>query len=468
MIRATTLKWSLAVLCGFAATSISSGQDNLPRKDDAKFRKLGELLQVRTIPPEEIPEAKKIFEGVAKYYAELVASPTVYRASLDPKFGPNAPRIPTLDHNRDTGAFYELDRYIPIPIPANASKINSDKLDYIREFGIAFDAALKPLIETNPERIVRINAARLYAEACICGATAFYPTAARLLNDPKTATEIKHYMLQAAGNLLAAYDAADYKSRRHSNEPKPVGDLVEAVSRCVTDFNALLPEVKPAQATPEQLAVVSFVRRQAVKALAQYRFVTAANSQRKPIYPAYALVQVCVSDPALVPAPSPAECAEAAIGICNMAPSLEGNPVKTYNAQGAAEAVAAAIRTWASPRTDPTDRSLAWRNYTNRINDALKGWRPIFDPLYDPLQPNNFNASDVPPSVNELINRVQALILAPIDKVDKDGKPDPSAQVQVEQLERYLEQLRDNPNRKPLLFSNIPETTIYVPGMGKK
>jgi hypothetical protein len=468
MIRATSLKWSLALLCGFAAAGSAGAQDNIPRKDDAKFRRVGELLQVRTIPPEEIPEAKAAFQGVAKYFAEIVSSSTIYRASLDPKFGPAAPRYPTLDHNRDTGVFFELDRYILIPVPANASKINADKLDYIREFGIAFDAALKPLIETNPERIVRINAMRLYAEACLCGATAFYPTVTKLLNDPKTPTEIKHYALQAAQHLLAAYDAADYKSRRHSNEPKPVGDLVEAVTACVTNFNALIPDVKPAEATADQLAVVSFVRRQAVRALAQYRFVIAANSQRKQLFPAYALVQVCVSDPALAPAPTPAECAEAAIGVCNMAPSMDNNPVKTYNSAGAAEAVAAAIRTWANPRTDPSDRSLAWRNYSTRIGDALKNWRPIFDPLFDPTQPNNFNASDVPPTVNELITRVQSLILAPIDKVTKDGNPDPSATVQVEQLERYLEQLRDNPNRKPLLFSNNPATVIYVPGLAKK
>ena len=110
-----------------------------------------------------------------------------------------------------------MQRFIVEPIPFNATRVTKDRGDYIRELGVAFDAVLKPVIDENPERIVRINAARMLAVACKSGATAHYPTVTAMLTNANTPTDVKHYVLVAAGNLLSAYDVYDYRSRRHSN-----------------------------------------------------------------------------------------------------------------------------------------------------------------------------------------------------------------------------------------------------------
>jgi len=429
--------WTLRILYGFALFSGTvTAQDTLPQRNREAVDEVNARLskEARGIPADELPKIKPLFLAFAKYYADVVANPMVYKAAIDPKSGPGAPRIPTIDRNNQTGILLELDR-IYILEPNLTTKVGNEKADYIRELGIAFDAVLKPIIETHAERIVRINAARILAEVCRSGATAHWPTVTALLTNDNTLTEVKYYALHAALNLLAAYDLNEYKTRKHSNGPKEVGALAQAITNCILNPNAILPAVKAAEATPDQLAVIGFIRRSAVRALAQLRFVTIPGPDGKQsLYPAYTLARVCVSDPVLVPEPSPAECAEAAIGLCNMAPSVDGNPVKGYNAATAVEAVAAGLKRFAGPRSDPTDRSLPWRQYSIRISEALKNWRPLFDPTFEPTQPNNFDASAIPPSVNDAIERIKTLILAPIEKVDFNNKPDPNARVDIPEM----------------------------------
>jgi hypothetical protein len=460
-IRAVRL---LCLIALFAGTV--KAQEPLPQKPSKVANEVEGLKDARGIPREELDRAKQLFATLAKYYADVLANPAVYRAPLDTKFGAPGPRVPTVDRNSQTGILLELDQFILKPQPL--SKVNNEKADYIRELGGAFDAALKPLIQPNQERIVQINAARVLAELCKSGATPHWPTVTALLNNANTPAEVKNYALHAAANLLAAYDMNDYRSRKHSNSAKEVVALVRAVTDCIVPpadgVSSFYPGLKMGEVTPDQVAVIQFVRRQAIRALAQVRFVTVLGPDEKPaIYPAYTLVRVCVSDPGLLIAPSPAECGEAIIGICNMADSNNGYPVKGYNRDGSVEAIVAGLITFSGPRSEPTDRSLPWRQFSIRMSEAMKNWRPLFDPTFEPTDPNRYDTAAVPASVNELIQRAQTMVLGPIDKVEFTGKAEFGARVDSEGLKQYLEQLRKRPNRNPLLFSSNPETVIYSP-----
>jgi hypothetical protein len=465
LVRSTTWAFRLFgvfVLC----TCIATAQEPLPQKPSKVFNDAEALKEARGIPADDLPRAKQLFAIIAKYYADVLANPAVYRAPLELKLGAGGPRVPTVDRNNQTGILLELDQFILKPAPG--SKINAEKADYIRELGVAFDAALKPLIENNQERIVRINAARVLADMCRSGATAYWPTVTGLLTSANIPPEVKYYALHAAANLLAAYDVSDYGSRKHSNGPKEVAALVQAITDCILPpedgVSIFYPGLKLADITIDQAYVIEFIRRQAVKALAQVRFVTLPGIDgKKRLYPAYTLARVCVADPVLVPPPSPAECGEAVIGMCNMAPSEKGNPVKGYNHDTAVEAIVAGLKTFASPRADPADRSLPWHQYSIRLTDALKNWRPLFDPIFDATQPTSFNPTEIPASVNDLIYRTQTMILIPIEKVDFTKQAEFGGKVDVEGLKLYLDQVRGNPKRKPLLFETNPDTVIYKP-----
>lgn len=460
------LTWTLLLYSGFALPTLATAQEQpLPTKSFAAFDAVSGFKEARGINPSQLKSAQATFATFAKYYADVVAHPAVHKAAQEPKVSTGGPKVPTIDWDNDTGILRDLDRFILEPVPG--SKINAERLDYIRELAVALDAALKPLVEgKNPEKIVRLNATRVLAVACKSGAQAHWPTVTGLLTNVNTPTEIKYYALQAAANLLAAYDVNEYAIRKHSNGPEEVGALVRAVQECVVNPNAImtgLPGGKVENATSEQLAVISFVRRQAIRTLGKVRFVALPGPDGKLLYPAHTLARVCLSDPALIPSPGPSDCAEAIIGLCNMAPTYMGKPIKNFNADAAIEAITAGLITFAKPRTNPADRSLPWRGYSARLAEALRNWRPLFDPLFNPLRPKVFNAADVPGKLDELIERAQTAIFTPIDKLGLDGKPDLTSPVEVQRMAEFLKQLRDNPKRNPLLFAGVPETTIAFP-----
>jgi hypothetical protein len=300
-----------------------------------------------------------------------------------------------------------------------------------------------------------------------------------MLKNENTRPEIKFYALQAAANLLAAYDPTDYQSRRHAIGSKPpraeadkeIGALVKAVEDCVLDPNKLLgdiPERNVEKADPDQIEVVRYLRRQAIRALAEVRFVTlpGPEGKEKPLYPAHTLARVCVSDPKIVPAPSPSECAEGVMGLCNMAPIWERAPVKNYNSDAAAEAVAAGLITFATPRAaNAADHTLPWVRTSIRMSDALKGWRPLYNFLYDPVKPTPSDGEGAPAVLTDLITRAQDSVLTPMSKTDP-AKPEVAPRVGLESLKTFLKARQDDPKRTGVLFSGVPETAL--PGAGKQ
>jgi hypothetical protein len=205
-----------------------------------------------------------------------------------------------------------------------------------------------------------------------------------------------------------------------------------------------------------------------VKALAQVRFVSITKPDGSTVYPAYTLARVCVSDPAAFPTlgllPGPAECAEAAIGLCNMAPVKDKLLIKEYNAAAAVEAVTAALVTFAGRRAETfDDRSLPWRGYGLRLSEAFTKWKPLWDAGFNPLKAGA-NLAPPPAVVNDLIQRAQVALLTPLDKVGSDGKPDIVAgRVDIEALKAFLKQLRESKTRDPHLFVGNKATALPIP-----
>jgi hypothetical protein len=440
----------------------------LPKTNYSALEVLSVARSQRGITKEELPKVKEACKAVAKYYADVIQHPAVWKASQDFKINAPGVQIPTIEG--PNGILHDLDRILLDPV-IGGTKVGADQADYIRELGLALDEALKPLIESHPERIVRINAARVLAHVARTGAPAHFTTLTNLIGNANTPTEVKYYLFNAAGAALAAGDPYDIKVRKHANDPKLIGALIKALDTCVTTPSQLLTGL-PAKAdeiTPDQLAVIGLVRRQAVRALANVKFASYPDSAGKMIYPAHTLVRVALSDPAFNPPPGPAEVAEAAIGICNMAPvaeQLKGGValVKGYNADVAVEAILTAMVNFAGPRAaNQYDRSLAWRSYATRLAEAMRNWRPLFDPDYEITQPNKFEPKLVPPSVEEMYKFVVPNILAKMDKVDNSGKPDIGATVNIQGLRERLDAMTKRPNRKTELFQGVPQTSIDFP-----
>lgn len=465
------IAWTLLLSLGFGLLQLTATAQDPPLPavnfDAAQAVRTYRDIESRGIPTAELPEARKNFMAFASYYGELIKHPLVYKHAQDPSIkDPKGRKIPPLDGV--DGIFTDLRLFILEPIPSNASRITKDRGDYIRELGSAFDTVLKPIINENPEPIIRINAMRMLATVCKTGATAFYPTVTDLLKSGNTPPSVKYYALVAAGNLLSAYDVYDYPSRRHSNgwknlQKKGEGDqelarLIVEIEKHVTDPAAIMnnvPNFKAAEAPPDQKDVIRFIRRQAIRALGEFRFVAIPSSDGKStLYPAYTLARVCISDPSLIVEPSPSECAEAAIGLCNMSRIRDGDIQKDYDPDAAVEAVITALVTFAERRTtDDKGKALDWRAYGLRLSEAFKTWPKLFDFGFNPLRPNNFNGV-IPPTVDNLVQRMQTSLLAPLEKGE--------GRVAIEDMRAFLKTQRARPNRKPLFTSN-PATSLDPP-----
>ncbi len=483
MTLARSTAWTLLVGAGFAlfAGSARAQPMALPTKDSAAVGKVVEYRDIPRggIPKEELKAAKENFAKFAKYYADVVAHPSVYKAPQEFKLPAPGTRVLSIDGPE--GILQDLDRFVWEP-GTGTRKVGPDQAVYARELGAALDATFKKLIETDPEPIVRVNAARVLAYICKGGSTAHYATLTELISNANTRTEVKYYLFHAAANLLAASDPNWLKTRNHpgqTDDPKMVGALVKAIDDCITNPALLvagLPDNKADNATLDQLAVIRLVRRQAIKALAQVRYVV-VTGPNGPLYPVYTLTRVALTrgslrdpdvvafgDPKMFPAPGPADAAEAVIGICNMAPAeAKGDRVVAvkYNADAAVEAVTFALVTFARPRAeDAFDRKLPWRSYSLRIAEAIRNWRPLFDPDFDITLPNKFAAALVPVPLEELFKEVIPKILAPMDKVDGLGKPDAASRVDIEWLETRLTGIRNNPKRSTTMFPGNAQTTI--------
>ncbi|HEY3787981.1 MAG TPA: hypothetical protein VGL71_03960 [Urbifossiella sp.] len=398
--------WSVLAIGGLALAFVSEEtQARQPAKDDLP-KSPPNILGFREAPP-DLKKAKDAFSAFAKYNAEYIANPRVY--STPQEFVPPRTGVPVQTVEQ---LISELNRHILVPLPD--SRINVDNADYIRELGLALDTELKAVIEQNPTPIVKMNAMRMLAAACRSGATAHYPTITEFIKNPNTSPEVKYYAFQAAGNLLAAYDLNDYGTRGHSNKPKEVSDLIAALQNAIVNPNAILPApADNAPRSPEQNDVLTFIRRQAVKALGEVRF--SEKVQNGPyLYPAFTLAQVATSDPAIVPPPTETEIAEAVIGICNMAPPAKPADKEPY-AYAMTEAVATGLVAFATRRAaSQQDKSLAWRSYGARLSDAMKGWRALFDPLFNPAKPAVYSPASVPKPVAELVPEADSRILVPM------------------------------------------------------
>src|SRR5438445_6958257 len=117
MTLARVTAWTLLVAGGFALYSpAANGQQPLPKKSAAATETVTTWRDtVRGgIPKEELKKVREQFKTFAKYYADVVAHPDVWKAATELKVaGPAAVPVPTLDGPE--GILRDIDRFLIEP-----------------------------------------------------------------------------------------------------------------------------------------------------------------------------------------------------------------------------------------------------------------------------------------------------------------------------------------------------------------
>src|SRR5262245_39474531 len=119
LARANT--WTFLLAAGFAllTQAAAQGQDPGPlptRYNPATASTITKYKEVIRggIPAGELKDAQEAFRSFAKYYADVIAHPAVWKAAVEPRA--DGARIPTIDHG-ENGILREMDRFLLEPVP---------------------------------------------------------------------------------------------------------------------------------------------------------------------------------------------------------------------------------------------------------------------------------------------------------------------------------------------------------------
>ena len=414
---------------------------------------------------------KELFKDAAQFYVYKITQDQYYTGGetgeLKPKTG---------DLNLDL-AFEDLERYVLVPDPTTRLEQVVDQNAYIHEFGAALDQAVVDVLKGGkagaPPQVIRVNAARMLAVAARSGAPAHAKTITALLTNTfytnggkpvETPPEVLYWALKAAENLLAAADPTAFGTPnpgRHSLKDEDLVPLVKALNGLVlnnppvADKAALLnpelatkpppppksgaaappgpkapPDPKaaapakadPAALTQEQVALIRFYRRQAIRALGKVRYDTVGEGTPDEVRCGYTLAKVAVNDASINPVPSVAEVGEAVIGLCGV------NPSSNLNVETLLYVIAYGTDLFFGPRVgNPDDKWLPWKTYAARVAAA-----------YAQMQRN----AQINPRLSKF--RAQVTNLVGIVTADLTGPIEQGAGVTPPRVERLAQWLQAN------------------------
>jgi hypothetical protein len=485
----------LAVGLGTAAVSGQSGSVDLksyrletkPLPGDATLRMFERRDgKVKTSGP-DLKNNQQLFRQVAQSFVYKVTQAQYYTAitSGELKARPYDQTIASV--------FNDLNSYILVPpAPTANTRLTFEQSEYIKEFGAALDEAIRAALTAKgmPPTIIRVNAARMLAFAARSGAPAHAKTILALLNNQfykgkdgkpiETPPEVLYYALKAAAELLGAYDPiarGGTDAYRHTIPAADLAALIQVLDKMVLNGPpvaahaaeldpghmlkptpltnktppggarppaatqpAAVPPAAPAKATapikpatPEQLALVRFYRRQAIRALANVRHDIVGGELNVPeVRPLWTVARVAVADPAINPPPDTAEIGEAVIGMCGISPTRNLNTDELLSA--IALGTAKFLRAKAN---DAADKSVPWKLYAARLTAAA-----------DTLNQKTGKDARLRPHQAKItaLTRVMTDVLAPVGR----GQP-----VNIEPLFSWMQQ---NPPKGPTrsLYTDAP------------
>jgi hypothetical protein len=477
--RSRTLTFALLTLTLGVVAAAARGQsgniDLKPYRMDAKqitgedAVRLQEMRagKERTAGP-KFNENRQLFKRAAQFLVYRITQDQYYTGGDTGELKPR-----TGDQNLDR-AFEDLEiNYLLVPKPGE--QISLDRVDYIREFGAALDEAVVAVLTKMPLPVIRINAARMLALAAKSGAPAHGKTITALLTNQffktkdgkpmETPPEVLYWAMKAAEYLLAAPDPTGLSTTnpaRHTLKNEELVPLVQALNNLVlnnpqvADKAAVLnpdlavkppapppstapgatpPEAQPKEPsapggkldpkalTPEQLGLVRYYRRQAIRALAKVRFDAVGGDGTPEVRCGYTLVKVAVNDASINPAPAVAEVGEAVIGLCGI------NPSSNLNVDFLLNVAAYGTDLFFSQKVGRMeDKLLPWKLYAARVSAAYVG-----------MQKNaqvNPRLSPFKQQINALAGIVTADVTDPLEKGGDQTSPP--------RVERLTQWIQDN------------------------
>jgi hypothetical protein len=425
------LALGLAVL---VTASASAAEIPKPPTDVSRVRSLVLSMRNGNSSVKEDPKNRTAVKTIAQWLAFSIAQP--------PYNGEPVPRESkiTLPAEQQTMAFLmaEAEYFCKLDATAgNMGRLTVDQLDYGEAMGAEVAQAAKVVLDNSARPIELINAARLLSIAGRLPAPAVVDPLLEIVNNTKVSDAMKLYAFQGLRNIL---------------EQTPVDEPGKHI-KLAPDNSARLKQIGDAlvnyvmqKRTPRddrEKAVIEFVRRDAVAAMARFKDGVLRKPNKDLIFrPSWHLMRVIASDPTAYPVFTIQEQTEAAIGFCQMKVDPDMNlDVAAYNvAPLVITFVRAANLDAERAGRDGTLSAIHWKVYSARLSYALAVWRGAAKPVV------NF--------ANESISA--------LDPIEKKG---PDAATNITGLTRWMENnppavWKETPPKPATLYKDDPQSLL--------
>jgi hypothetical protein len=376
-------------------------------------------------------ENRRVLEMAAKWYVNRLTWPQFYK-------GPEEGPIETIHASKMAPLVAEANRQLPEY--RTHKGLDAKQEAFVNEFSKQLIAQIKTLLQAKEWPISRINAAMILAHL---GKVGYEPAAdamVDLISDPKETDAVKLYALRGLKDLFALQHLPErpYTFQNKERERKSILALL--------DF--LVRKVNLAGASEEEVNAFRWVRREAIKALAETRYPAVMNDTKVVGPTAWQLLRVCCKD-GFDPEPSLAERVEAAIGVLRLNPRLSPG----YNADYAVHGVGALIRDYVSSYNkdfrDNKAKSFVWKYDALRLAAALQVLRGNLSAVRNPAAAK---------FVTDLILKYESCL-----RTIEDAR-----QVVADSDKDSLEQLIDNNQPAATsVYEGVPDSVIKRPAAGK-
>jgi hypothetical protein len=321
-------------------------QDKLDGKENSR---MSELKNGNRALTEDKKGNDDVLAKAARYYVYRLTMPKYWGIGEDDKDKASDPRTMT-------DLVREVNDQLLVTQIRKKQPLKPNQPEYVKALSADMLKCLREVFSKNGEPIVRINAARILLILAEAGQEECADTLLTLIENPREIDAVKLYALRGVKELLA-----------HGTAEKGVLKP-DVETRCVLTTQAFLTRKVDIPTDPQESAALNYVRREAVRALANSRYPLLPKNKDEAGRTAWWLLKVARRD-GMTPDPSVSEQVEAAIGMCQLLPAKEVQ--FDYAAFHVGGAVVDFLNAYAQQKNNQEGAGLAWRLYATRLMIAL-------------------------------------------------------------------------------------------------
>jgi len=367
---------TLAVVVGALSVATAAGQ--VPKPPELKGQDRDMLNKMRNsqmrVRDPDVSKAERdarlaTIKKIAQNYAySLAAAPVNGEAESKDARGPYSSLSELLSY---------VDQTTNLVGPSsNGGKLTVEQTEFAEEFGAAMADAIKVVLANSARPIERVNAVRVLSYVARMPAPGVIDPFLDVIKNAQASDALKLYAFQGLRNLLEQ-SRVDFPAQHAIRDAARLGQIHDVLAAYVTQ--------KRVPRDDKDKAVIEFVRRDAVAALARFKDAVIRKPNKDLIArPGWTLLRVIENDPAVAPPFTIQEMSEAAIGLGLMKPDPDMNlDVAAFSVAKAlayytTAAIEDGVRTAADGGPLPV---LPWKIQSARLAVALSAWRESTKPL---------------------------------------------------------------------------------------